>query len=104
MALIDWGFGGLPSATLSGRMLWCVTELKSVRKHGNSCGRFPRMTGAKSAGEWRKCVKTCVVMWSSFMRRVIFTGCALENFRVLFLLAGDIIQVYAVKDRKETYE
>lgn len=26
------------------------------------------------------------------------------NFRVLFLLAGDIIQVYAVKDRKEAYE
>ena len=26
------------------------------------------------------------------------------NFRVLFLLAGDAIQVYAVKDRKEAYE
>jgi len=26
------------------------------------------------------------------------------NFRVLFLLAGDVIQVYAVKDRKEAYE
>ena len=26
------------------------------------------------------------------------------NFRVLFLLAGDSIQVYAVKDRKEAYE
>ena len=26
------------------------------------------------------------------------------NFRVLFLLAGDVIQVYAVKDRKEVYE
>ena len=26
------------------------------------------------------------------------------SFRVLFLLAGDAIQVYAVKDRKEAYE
>jgi mRNA interferase RelE/StbE len=26
------------------------------------------------------------------------------NFRVLFLLAGDAIKVYAVKDRKEAYE
>jgi mRNA interferase RelE/StbE len=26
------------------------------------------------------------------------------SFRVLFLLAGDTIQVYAVKDRKEAYE
>ena len=26
------------------------------------------------------------------------------NFRVLFLLAGDAIQVYAVKDRKAAYE
>lgn len=26
------------------------------------------------------------------------------NSRVLFLLAGDAIQVYAVKDRKEAYE
>jgi mRNA-degrading endonuclease RelE of RelBE toxin-antitoxin system len=26
------------------------------------------------------------------------------NFRALFLLAGDAIQVYAVKDRKEAYE
>jgi mRNA interferase RelE/StbE len=26
------------------------------------------------------------------------------NFRVLFLLAGNAIQVYAVKDRKEAYE
>jgi mRNA interferase RelE/StbE len=26
------------------------------------------------------------------------------NFRILFLLAGDAIQVYAVKDRKEAYE
>jgi mRNA interferase RelE/StbE len=26
------------------------------------------------------------------------------DFRVLFLLAGDAIQVYAVKDRKEAYE
>jgi len=26
------------------------------------------------------------------------------NFRVLFLLAGDAIQVYAVKDRKKAYE
>ena len=26
------------------------------------------------------------------------------NFRVLFLLAGDALQVYAVKDRKEAYE
>ncbi len=26
------------------------------------------------------------------------------NFRVLFLLAGDAIQVYGVKDRKEAYE
>ncbi len=26
------------------------------------------------------------------------------SFRVLFLLAGDAIQVYAVKDRKEVYE
>ena len=25
-------------------------------------------------------------------------------FRVLFVLAGDMIQVYAVKDRKEAYE
>jgi mRNA-degrading endonuclease RelE of RelBE toxin-antitoxin system len=26
------------------------------------------------------------------------------TFRVLFVLAGDMIQVYAVKDRKEAYE
>ncbi|HEY3914551.1 MAG TPA: type II toxin-antitoxin system RelE/ParE family toxin [Verrucomicrobiae bacterium] len=26
------------------------------------------------------------------------------SFRVLFLLAGDAIQVYAVEDRKEAYE
>ena len=26
------------------------------------------------------------------------------NFRVLFLLAGNAIQVYAVKDRKDAYE
>lgn len=26
------------------------------------------------------------------------------NLRILFLLAGDIIQVYGVKDRKEAYE
>jgi mRNA-degrading endonuclease RelE of RelBE toxin-antitoxin system len=26
------------------------------------------------------------------------------NFRVLFLLAGDAIKVYAVKDRKDAYE
>jgi mRNA interferase RelE/StbE len=26
------------------------------------------------------------------------------DFRVLFSLAGDLIQVYAVKDRKEAYE
>lgn len=26
------------------------------------------------------------------------------TFRVLFVLAGDVIQVYAVKDRKEAYE
>lgn len=26
------------------------------------------------------------------------------SFRVLFLLAGDAIRVYAVKDRKEAYE
>ena len=26
------------------------------------------------------------------------------SFRVLFLLAGDAIQVYTVKDRKEAYE
>ena len=26
------------------------------------------------------------------------------NFRVLFVLAGDAIKVYAVKDRKEAYE
>ena len=26
------------------------------------------------------------------------------TFRVLFLLAGDAIQVYAVKDRKEAYD
>jgi mRNA interferase RelE/StbE len=26
------------------------------------------------------------------------------NFRVLFLLAGDAIKVYAVKDKKEPYE
>ena len=26
------------------------------------------------------------------------------SFRVLFLLAGEVIQVYAVKDRKEAYE
>ena len=26
------------------------------------------------------------------------------NLRVLFLLAGDAIQVYAVKDRKDAYE
>jgi mRNA-degrading endonuclease RelE of RelBE toxin-antitoxin system len=26
------------------------------------------------------------------------------KFRVLFLLAGDAIQVYSVKDRKEAYE
>jgi len=26
------------------------------------------------------------------------------NFRILFLLAGDAIQVYGVKDRKEAYE
>ncbi len=26
------------------------------------------------------------------------------NFRVLFLLVGDAIQVYGVKDRKEAYE
>jgi mRNA-degrading endonuclease RelE of RelBE toxin-antitoxin system len=26
------------------------------------------------------------------------------TFRVLFVLAGDAIQVYAVKDRKEAYE
>ena len=26
------------------------------------------------------------------------------TFRVLFALAGDMIQVYAVKDRKEAYE
>jgi mRNA interferase RelE/StbE len=26
------------------------------------------------------------------------------NFRVLFVLAGDAIQVYAVKDRKDAYE
>jgi mRNA interferase RelE/StbE len=26
------------------------------------------------------------------------------NFRVLFLLEGDLISVYAVKDRKEAYE
>jgi mRNA-degrading endonuclease RelE of RelBE toxin-antitoxin system len=27
-----------------------------------------------------------------------------RTFRVLFVLAGDVIQVYAVKDRKEAYE
>jgi len=26
------------------------------------------------------------------------------TFRVLFVLAGDMIQVYAIKDRKEAYE
>jgi len=26
------------------------------------------------------------------------------TYRVLFVLAGDLIQVYAVKDRKEAYE
>ena len=26
------------------------------------------------------------------------------TFRVLFVLAGDVIQVYAVKDRKEAYD
>ena len=26
------------------------------------------------------------------------------NFRVLFMLEGDLINVYAVKDRKEAYE
>jgi mRNA interferase RelE/StbE len=26
------------------------------------------------------------------------------NYRVLFVLAGDVIQVYSVKDRKEAYE
>jgi len=26
------------------------------------------------------------------------------NFRVLFMLEGDLISVYAVKDRKEAYE
>ena len=26
------------------------------------------------------------------------------TFRVLFVLAGDLIQVYAVKDRKEAYD
>lgn len=26
------------------------------------------------------------------------------NFRVLFLLAGEAIQIYSVKDRKEAYE
>ena len=26
------------------------------------------------------------------------------TYRVLFVLAGDVIQVYAVKDRKEAYE
>ena len=26
------------------------------------------------------------------------------SFRVLFMLEGDLISVYAVKDRKETYE
>ena len=26
------------------------------------------------------------------------------TFRVLFVLAGDVIEVYAVKDRKEAYE
>ena len=26
------------------------------------------------------------------------------TFRVLFVLAGDVIQIYAVKDRKEAYD
>ena len=28
----------------------------------------------------------------------------IDTFRVLFVLAGDMIQVYAIKDRKEAYE
>jgi mRNA-degrading endonuclease RelE of RelBE toxin-antitoxin system len=82
----------------------CGIELRSARKLANNCAPCPKKCVGTLGSEWetmRDDLRGDVLKLRDKGNRYRLR---IGTFRVLFVLAGDMIQVYAVKDRKEAYE
>ena len=82
----------------------CGIELRSARKLANNCASCPKKCVGTLGSEWKQCVMISAATCSNSETKAIAIGFVSARFVVLFVLAGDMIQVYAVKDRKEAYE
>ena len=82
----------------------CGIELRSARKPANNCGLCPKKSVATSGSGWKQCVTIFVATCSNSETKAIAIGFASGRSVFSSSWPGDVIQVYAVKDRKKAYD
>src|SRR5437867_10110221 len=75
----------------------CGIELRSARKLANNCAPCPKKCVGTLGSEWKQCVMISAATCSNSETKGNRYRLRIGTFRVLFVLAGDMIQVYAVK-------
>ncbi len=79
---------------------WCGIELRSARKPASNCELCPKTCVGILGSGWKRCAAACSKLKDKGNRYRLRIG----TYRVLFVLAGEMIQFYAVKDRKKAYD
>jgi hypothetical protein len=89
----------------SGALQVSPTNPICVRAAKNSDGQGPEVCPSrKAAGHFQTVTNSDLRLQTSHSDKGNRYRLRIGTFRVLFVLAEDMIQVYAVKDRKEAYE
>jgi len=82
----------------------CGIELRSARKLANNCASCPKKCVGTLGSEWKQCVMISAATCSNSETKAIAIGSVSARFVFCSFWARDMIQVYAVNDRKEAYE